>query len=287
MVSDLILPTAQDQFREWRETKWAASHLKEAPGAAEVSPAGESVPREVLTTKSEADKGASSLQWVLETTQGILEHIHTSQLQALYELGSVCELDRTLSHALMAEFARIQLVMGKGLTKSLTALHLELENTSQAFLSDISKVLNLQPTDPVAHDVKAHLHRFHQAITVKMHLPLLELQAAREDLEGFLQQHLEEIGSRTETRGLMERLAERMTSHANQVQELDSIPVLAHEEVAHRVLLSQVATPSLDTNVFTGILEGLIGRLGLSPPSATGPPVSAQEGISRQWASTI
>ena len=77
--------------------------------------------------------------------------------------------------------------MGKDLTKSLIALHLELENTSQAFLSDISKVLNLQPTDLAAHKVKAHLHRFHQALTIKMHLPLLELQAVREELEVFLQ----------------------------------------------------------------------------------------------------
>ena len=177
--------------------------------------------------------------------------------------------------------------MGKDLTKSLIALHLELENTSQVFLSDISKVLNLQPTNPVAHEVKAHLHRFHQALTIKIHLPLLELQAAREELEGFLQRCLQEIGSRTETWELMERLAGRMTSHASKVQELVSLPALAHEEVALRVVVSQAATPSLDTNVFTGILEGLIGRLGLSPPSTTGPPVLAREGICRQWASTI
>ena len=79
-VLDLVLPTAQDQFQEWRETKWATLHLEEAPEAAEVPPADESAPREVLTAKSEADKGASSLQWVLETTQGILEHIHASLL---------------------------------------------------------------------------------------------------------------------------------------------------------------------------------------------------------------
>ena len=78
-----------------------------------------------------------------------------------------------------------------------------------------------------------------------------------------------------------------MTSHTNQVQELVSIPALAHEEVAHRVLISQVATPALDTNVFTGVLEGLMGRLGLPPPGATGPPLPVCEGISRQWASTI
>ena len=80
MVSDLVLPMAWDQFREWRETKLATSHLQESPGVAEVSPAGESVSREALPTKSEANKGASSPQWVLETTQGMLEHIHASRL---------------------------------------------------------------------------------------------------------------------------------------------------------------------------------------------------------------
>ena len=177
--------------------------------------------------------------------------------------------------------------MGKDLTKSLIALPLELENTSQVFLSDISRVLNLQPTDPAAYEVKAHLHRFHQALTIKMHLPLLELQAAREELEVFLQRRLQEIGSQTETRELVERLAGRMSSHANKVLELVSLPALANEEVAHQVVIGQAATPSLDANVFTGILEGLTGRLGLSPPSATSPLVSAREGISRQWASAI
>ena len=181
---------------------------------------------------------------------------------------------------------RVQLVMGKDLTKSLIALRLELENTSQAFLSDISKVLNLQPTNPVAHEVKAHLHRFHQALTIKMHLPLLELQAAWEELGGFLQRCLQEIGSPMETRELMERLTRRMKPHASQVQELVSMPKLAHE-VALRVVVGQAATLPLDTNVLTGVLEGLIGRLGLSPPGTTGPPVLAREGISRQWASTI
>ena len=218
---------------------------------------------------------------------GNIGRIHASQLEALYEMGSTRELDRTLSRALMAEFARIQLVMGKDLTKSLIALRLELGNTSQAVLSDISRVLNLQPTDPAAYEVKAHLHRFHQALTIKMHLPLLELQVAREELEVFLQRRLQEIGSQTETRELVESLAGRMTSHANKVRELVSLPVLANEEVAHRVIIGQAATPSLDASVFTGILEGLTGRLGLSPPSATSPLVSAREGIFRQWASAV
>ena len=253
----------------------------------EVPPTDESAPSKSLPKKAEDNKEVSSPQRVLEIMQGILEHIHATCLQALYEMGSTRELDRTLACALMAEFARVQLVMGKDLTQSLIALRLELENSSQAFLSDVSRVLNLQPTDPAAHEVKALLLRFHQALTMKVHLPLLELQAAQEELESFLQWHLQEIGSRTETRELVERLDRKMTAHTSQVHDLVSIPELAQEEVALRVTVGQAATPSLDTNVFTGILEGVIGRLGLLPPGMTDPPVSAREGVSRQWASTL
>ena len=287
MASDLILTTAQDQFQEWQEAKQAVSCLKEEPEVVEVPPADESAPSKSSPMRPKDNKEALSLQWVLEIMQGILEHIHATQLQALYEMGSTHELDRTLSHALMAEFTRVQLAMGKDLTWSLIALRLELENSSQTFLSGVSRVLNLQPTDPAAHEVKALLDRFHQALTIKVHLPLLELQAAWEELEGFLQQCLQEIGSRTETRELMERLAGKMTAHTNQVHDLVSIPELAQEEVALQVMVGQATTPSLNTNVFTGILDGLIGRLGLSPPGTTGPPVLAREGVSRQWATTL
>ena len=194
-ASDLVLTMAQDQFHEWWEAKQAASRLKEESEAVEVPPADESAPSEFSPTRPEDNKEASSPQRVLEIMQGILEHIHATQLQALYEMGSTRELDRTLSRALMAEFARVQLAMGKDLTQSLITLRLELENSSQTFLSDVSRVLNLHPTDPAAHEVKALLDRFHQALTIKVHLPLLELQAAWEELEGFLQWRLQEIGS--------------------------------------------------------------------------------------------
>ena len=178
----------------------------------EVPPTDESAPGESLPKKSEDTKEASSPQPVIEITQGKLEHIHATRLQTLYEMGSTRELDRTLACALMAEFVRVQLVTGKDLTQSLIALQLELENSSQAFLSDVSRVLNLQPTDLAAYEVMALLLRFHQILIMKVHLPLLELQAAWEELESFLQQRLQEIGSQTETRELVERLTGKMTA---------------------------------------------------------------------------
>ena len=122
---------------------------------------------------------------------------------------------------------------------------------------------------------------------MKVHLPLLELQAAREELESFLHWHLQEICFRTETCELMERLAGKMTAHTSQECDLVSIPELAQEEVAHRVNTGLAANPSLNPNVFSGILEGVMGRLELSPPGMTDPPVSAREGVSRQWATTL
>ena len=142
-------------------------------------------------------------------------------------MGSAHELDQTLACGLMAEFARVQLVIRKDLTKSLIALRLDLETSSQAFLLDVTQVLNLHPMDPVTHQVKALLQRFQEATSLKVHLPLLELQAAREALESFLHERLQEIGSLAKTQELMERFAGKMTAHTSLVRDLVSIPELA------------------------------------------------------------
>ena len=48
-----------------------------------------------------------------------------------------------------------------------------------------------------------------------------------------------------------------------------------------------MAHQPLEANFFPGILEGLVGRLGLAPPSVTDPPTSVQEGVACHWAATL
>ena len=131
-----------------------------------------------------------------------------------------------------------------------------------------------------AHQVKALLQRFQEATSLKVQLPLLDLQAAQEALESFLHQYLQEIGSWAETRELMERLARKMTTHTSQVCDLVSIPKLAQQEVALWVNTGLATNPSLKANIFLGILEGVMGRLGLLPPGMMDPPISARVGVS-------
>ena len=48
-----------------------------------------------------------------------------------------------------------------------------------------------------------------------------------------------------------------------------------------------MAHQPLKANFFPGILEGLVGRLGLAPPGITDPPTSVREGVAHHWAATL
>ena len=82
---------------------------------------------------------------VFETAHEILACIHAIRLQAMHEMGSVQELDRTLAHMLMAEFMRLQLIIGEDLNKSLIAFCTDLETSCEVLTSDFAQTLNLHP----------------------------------------------------------------------------------------------------------------------------------------------
>ena len=126
----------------------------------------------------------------------------------MHEMGSVRELDQTLARTLLAESARLHLIIGEDFTKSLIALCTDQEASCEVLLSDIARTLNLHPNDPASHQVKATLQRFQQATSLKVNLPLMELEAAWEDMEDFLWSRLIEISSQTESRELIEELSE-------------------------------------------------------------------------------
>ena len=88
---------------------------------------------------------------------------------------------------------------------------------------------------------------------------------ARDDTEGFLQCCLQEIYFQTEFWELIQGLTRKLSAHTSRVWELGSVPKLAEEEVSHRVTVGLEMDQPLEANFFSGILEGLAGRLGLAP----------------------
>ena len=169
---------AQDQEERSKGAK--ASHT-EAPTSREPPELEARGSGRVLPTKT-----APNREQVMETTHDILECVHALCLQTMHEMGSIQEVDRTLAQTLMAEFVRLQLITSEDLTKSLVPLHSDLEASGVAFVSDIARTLDLHPNDPVSCQVRAALRKFQQTTSLKVTLPLTELEAARKDMEAFM-----------------------------------------------------------------------------------------------------
>ena len=190
--SDLILPLAIDTYKQRREAKWVEQDPEVKSAGAEGSPKEAPAPGKAPQVVVGGSKAASPTEAThqgeraLETTLGILERIHTLPLQTLHDIGGMRELEQAAVCTLMAEFTRLQLILGEDLTKSLSALRSELETSSEALLSDLLSVLNLHSGDLAFLRVKELIQKHHQSISMKVNLPLIELETAREDLGRFL-----------------------------------------------------------------------------------------------------
>ena len=196
ITSDLILPWILEDPRQQHEAKRVAQAQEETSKGAKASQTEAPTPGgppelevggsgKVLPTKM-----APNREQVLETTHGILERIHTLHLQTMHEMGSLQEVDRTLARTLMAEFVRLQLIVGEDLTKRLMALCTDSGASCAVLVSDITRTMDLHPDDPASCQVKATLRKFQQTTSLKVALPLMELEAAHEDMEAFMQSRL-------------------------------------------------------------------------------------------------
>ena len=238
IASDLILSLTLDESRQRRKAKRAAQDLEGRSKAVKVSPTeaptpGESPQPEVGGSgKALLIKTTPNRERVLETMHEILACVHTLHLQTVHEMGSVRELDQTLARTLLAESARVQLIIGEDFTESLIALRTDLEASCEVLLSDIARTLNLHLDDPASHQVRDTLQKFQWTTSLKVNLPLVELQAAQEDMEEFLRSHLSEISSQTESQELIEELSRKLSAYASRVQELIQVPDLAEIEVS-------------------------------------------------------
>ena len=62
---------------------------------------------------------------------------------------------------------------------------------------------------------------------------------------------------------------------------------MENTEVLQWVILGLAVDQPVESNFFPGILEGLLGRLGIAAHGEMNPPTSAKEGVARLWASAV
>ena len=157
----------------------------------------------------------------------------------------------------------------------------------RALSSDLLRVLNLHSGDPAFPWVKELIQKHQQSVSMKVNLPLMELEAAREDLGRFLQRCFRKLSSDPKSQEMVKELSQTLSTHANRIREAILVPGIQEPAILHRIMLGLAMDQPLEAIFFPGILDGLSGRLGLTPPGVVDPPTSAREGISRRWAATL
>ena len=199
--SDLILTLTMDTYQQRLEAKRAGQDPERESAGAEASPREMPVPEGAPLAIACSSKDVSPSEITrqgerdLETALGVVERIHALRLQIIHDMGSVREVEQAAVCTIMVEFARLQTILCEDLTKSLSALHSELETSSEVLSAHILNILNLRPGDPGFSRVRELIQKHHQSVSMKINLPLIELEAAKEDLDRFLQECLRELGS--------------------------------------------------------------------------------------------
>ena len=216
--SNLILTLTMETYKQRREAKRVEQEPERESAGAEASPkempVPEKAPQAVAASPTETThQGERDLKTVLS----IVECIHALCLQILHKMGGMRELEQAAIRTLMAEFARLQSILCEDLTKSLSALRSELETSSEVLLADILNILNLHPGDLVFPRVKELIQKHHQSVSMKVNLPLIELEVAKEDLERLLQGCLRELGSDLKAREVVEEISQILSSYTHKV----------------------------------------------------------------------
>ena len=218
-----MLTMTMETYRQQHEAKRADQDPERESVGAEASPREMPVPKEAPLAIACSSKAASPTVTThqgerdLETVLGVVECIHALRLQIIHDMGSVREVEQAAVHTIMAEFARLQTIMCEDLTKSLSALRSELETFSEVLSADILNILNLRPGDPGFSWVRELIQKHHQSVSMKINLPLIELEVAKEDLDRFLQECLCELGSDPKAWEVLEEITQILTSYNRKV----------------------------------------------------------------------
>ena len=221
--SDLILTLMMDTYQRRLEAKRADQDPERESAGAEASPKEASVPEKAPHAVASGSKAVSPTvithqgERDLETSLSIVERIHALRLQIVHEMGGMREVEQAAVHTLMVEFARLQSILCEDLTKSLSALRSELEASSKVLSADIINILNLCPGDPAFSRVRELIQKHHQSVLMKVNLPLIELEVAKEDLERFLQECLRELGSDPKAWEVLEEVSQILSSYGCRV----------------------------------------------------------------------
>ena len=289
IVNDPIFPSCLDKFKARHEASQAsgAAKLTRRPSS---HGEGSTPTHELSFPAWPKPPSTPTLEWweVDEKVAEVLDQVHNLHLETVQEMGFIWVIDQALAKSLMVEFLRLKLITGDDLSTTLQTWRADMEATTEEFLRDLDSATQTSTALPSKNAaVEAALHKYREVAKLKLALPLTQLDAAREEMEKFIQYHLKELQSQEETKNLVMELSSGITDHRGKVRQLLRSEPLRHAKVALLIIVGMATDRPLESNFFPGLLEGLLGRLGIAVPGESKPPTSSREGAGHLWSSAV
>ena len=217
-----------------------------------------------------------------------MDQLHNLHLETVQEMGFIQVVDQALAKSLMVEFLRLRLITRDDLSTTLRTWHVDMEATTEEFIRDLDSATQTSTALPSKNAaVEAVLHKYREVAKLKLALLLTQLDAPQEEMKKFIQFHLKKLLSQQETRRQVRELSSRITDHQSRVHQVLCSEPLKHLKIALLVLVGMAADRPLESNFFPGLLEGLLGRLGIAAPGESKPPTSSREGAGHLWSSAM
>ena len=288
-MNDPIFPSCLDTFKVKHEASLASEAATSTGGAS--SQGESSTPaQELPLTTWPRPPPTPTLDWqeVNARVAEVMDQVHNLHLQLMQEMGFIREIDQALSKSLMVEFLRLKAIIADDLSGTLRTWQANMEAATDKFLRDLDAATQTSTTLPSKNAaVGVALHQFRVATELRVALPLTRLDEAQEEMEKFIQSHLEELQSQQETKNLIGELSSRVPDHRGRVCELLHSEPLRHPEVVPLVMGGLAVDRPLESNFFPGLLEGLLGSLGIAAPREGNPPTSSREGAGCAWSTAV
>ena len=289
IANDPIFPNCLATFKARHEASLASGAAASTGGAS--SQGGSSTPIQELPSATWPQPPPTPpLEWQEVDTRvtEVMDQVQDLHLQLLQEMGFVREIDQALSKSLMVEFLRLKIIIGDDLSGALRTWQTDMEVATDKFLRDLDAATQTSTTLPSKNAaVGVALCQFRAASQLRVALPLTQLDEAREEMETFIRSRLEELQSPQETKNLIGELSSRVTDHRGRVRELLHSKPLRHPEVILLIMVGLAADRPIESNFFPGLLEGLLGSLGMAVPGEGNPPVSSHEGAGHAWSTAM
>ena len=209
-----------------------------------------------------------------------MKKICSLHLQAIYNTGAVRQVDRILAELLMAQFTRVNQMMGADLNTSLQELFTVMETSGDTLLEELKTALGPTVSNLVPYNLQRVVESHNSCLYMSLTKVLVFLDSVSWEGCDFLEDLVKSLQTNKELKKLVTALSKQISAFEDHIWELALSKELA-EEVALCVNLALTITRPITGNYFNRVLEGLVESLGIKVHEDEDPPCSTQEGLER------